>query len=605
MKRKYIFKGILCFLTLAGFSLHSQEYFKKFTSISHIRGINEVGRTDLYNFNPVLSDGEKFEIETQLKGKFKDRGTLFLVYESIQDDKINILELKDSKNTILITNKDIVFSDSYQNKIESYTGNILAYSFARDNYGRKNNGVVINKDFTGEENKILEFIFIPDIISSLDRQKIETYLSLKYGISLYDSPYITSVNDTIWASKDHKGFEHRVTGIGRDDNYGLYQRKSGNSLTKDLFVGIDNTAAINNNTFLIWSDNDKSTRLNNTSPAERVGKILRTWKVSLKGDHNSFGNTTIEVLPEILFEAYDNRLETTDDVLWIVKSSNPDFSFEPEYIRQSASDKEKILFEDINFEDEMYFSFLLAPEFFVNYEINAALCNDSTDIPIEIIGGVAPYFIAINGENYNYSEQLKESRYVMSGLPAGFYTVTAKDSFGNSFLFELNIPEKERVYINLKETWIILDAEYIRVIPEISDPDYISGYEWIKDKEIVSDAPVLTTKETGEYSLKVFTADGCDKIMNFRVISQEVTANQINIYPNSSERGQPVYIDFDLSEQKSVEIVIYDISGKEILKENLSQIQHYKHNISLQTSGTYLLMISTEETSLVKKIIIK
>ena len=49
------------------------------------------------------------------------------------------------------------------------------------------------------EDDILEIIFIPKVVSLFMKEKVETYLSLKYGISLEENQYYRSVsNDTLW-----------------------------------------------------------------------------------------------------------------------------------------------------------------------------------------------------------------------------------------------------------------------------------------------------------------------------------------------------------------------------------------------------------------------
>lgn len=595
------FLNIIIPLVFITFNLHSQDYFSKFISLSHIKSSENA---EQYNFNPVLSLEERAQIEKMMKGKFKEKGTLFLVYTSEQEEETVILELKDSKNIVSITNQNVIFADGYENKVEPYDGSILSYTFSRDNYGRKNNGAFLNKSFLSNENKLLEFIYIPDVINSLDREKTQTYLSLKYGISLYNSYYISSVNDTIWSPKENKGFESRVTGIGRDDNYGLYQRKSINSISKDIIIGVDSISIIDNNNFLLWSDNDKSTFLKNTSSSQKVGVIDRKWKVNLFGAKDNFYNLNITVFPELLFEKYDNSLQEKESVLWLVKSNTSDFVSDIQYIRQSRAEDENIVFENLNFIDGDYFSFLVAPEFFVNYKHDTILCNTHANIPIEIIGGVSPYFVEITGENYKTIEHTEDSRYQISALPSGLYTITVKDYLNNTFVFDLDIARDEQVDVFINETWVLLDND-ISIIPEISGLEYVSKYEWIKNDEIVSNAPVLNTKETGEYTLKVYTTSGCEKNVDFKVINSSLTSDHITIYPNSSDAGNPFYIDFNLSKEQDVEILIYDISGKKIHVEKISNIHNYRYSTSLSTSGIYLITINTEETSLVKKIVIK
>ena len=593
--------NIIIILVLISFNLHSQEYFNKFISLSHIKSSDNI---DQYNFNPVLLLEDRVQIEKVMKGKFKEKGSLFLVYNSEQEEEAVILELKDSKNIVSITNQNVIFSDGYENKIEPYDGSILTYSFFRENYGRKSNGAFLNKNFLSNENKLLEFIYIPDMISSHDREKIQTYLSLKYGISLYSSYYINSINDTIWYPKENKGFESRITGIGRDDNYGLYQRKSINSISKDIIIGVDSISTIDNNNFLLWADNNKSTLLKNSSSSQKVGMIDRKWKVNIFGVQDNFSNLNMTVLPEQLFEKYDNSLQEKERILWLIKSNTLDFVSEITYIRQSRTEDESIVFENLNFIDGDYFSFLVAPEFFVNYQHDTILCDTHVNIPIEIIGGVSPYFLEIIGDNYKTTEHTEESRYQISALPQGLYTIKVKDYLNNTFAFDLDITRDEQVEVFINETWVLLDND-ITIIPEIVGLEYVSGYEWLRNGEIVSNAPILNTDETGEYTLKIYTTSGCEKNVDFKVINSSLTSDHISIYPNSSDSGNPFYIDFNLSKNQDVEILIYDISGKRVHVESISNIYNYRYSTSLSASGIYLITINTEDTSIVKKIVIK
>src|SRR5690606_7121648 len=130
MKARLLLNMIIL-LVFVSFNLHSQDYFNKFISISHIKSSENA---EQYNFNPVLSLEERAQIEKVMKGKFKEKGTLFLVYTSEQEEETVILELKDSKNIVSVTNQNVIFADGYENKVEPYDGSILSYTFSRDNY---------------------------------------------------------------------------------------------------------------------------------------------------------------------------------------------------------------------------------------------------------------------------------------------------------------------------------------------------------------------------------------------------------------------------------------------------------------------------------------
>ncbi len=75
--------------------------------------------------------------------------------------------------------------------------------------------------------QLAELIFYPSSLSATERQKIESYLGIKYGIVLDAGigNYISSVDSVIWDASDAT-YHNDVIGIARDDNSGLLQRQS-------------------------------------------------------------------------------------------------------------------------------------------------------------------------------------------------------------------------------------------------------------------------------------------------------------------------------------------------------------------------------------------
>ena len=60
------------------------------------------------------------------------------------------------------------------------------------------------------------------VLTLLERRKAETYLAVKYGVSLSNS-YIASDDKLIWDYSANKAYNNRITGIMRDDASGLNQ----------------------------------------------------------------------------------------------------------------------------------------------------------------------------------------------------------------------------------------------------------------------------------------------------------------------------------------------------------------------------------------------
>lgn len=117
----------------------------------------------------------------------------------------------------------------------------------------------INGAFDGD---IQEVIWYRASLAPTDRQKIQSYLALKYGVTLNHN-YLSSTGSTIY---DVSSFSGNVTGVGREDCQGLNQKQSKSvNATSRLTVGVSNTIVNSNLThpgtlsanasFLIFGDN--------------------------------------------------------------------------------------------------------------------------------------------------------------------------------------------------------------------------------------------------------------------------------------------------------------------------------------------------------------
>lgn len=139
-----------------------------------------------------------------------------------------------------------------------------------------------------EDKNLYEIIFTPKKIRPSELRKIQSYLSIKYGISLEEGKYYNSSNDIIWDPGKHKNFKYRPTGIGRDDGNELYQKQSSNQQDKFLIIGKNqikrlnflNTATLNNKAFVIWSDDNKDMAFENDG---NYDVLKRNWEINFIG----------------------------------------------------------------------------------------------------------------------------------------------------------------------------------------------------------------------------------------------------------------------------------------------------------------------------------
>ncbi|MFP8895410.1 MULTISPECIES: T9SS type A sorting domain-containing protein [Chryseobacterium] len=173
-----------------------------------------------------------------------------------------------------------------------------------------------------EDQNLYEMIFLSRKAKSADLNKIHSYLSIKYGISLEKGKYYSSNGKIIWDPEKHKEFKYRPTGLGRDDGNELYQKQSSNQADLFLTIGknaiertnVENHAVFDNNQFVIWSDDNKELSLKNDGDFDILQK---NWEINFIGNKVPTKDYTIRILketvnPDSLPIAYWMFLKKTD-----------------------------------------------------------------------------------------------------------------------------------------------------------------------------------------------------------------------------------------------------------------------------------------------------
>jgi hypothetical protein len=146
---------------------------------------------------------------------------------------------------------------------------------------------------------ISEVILYSTNLTALEAQRVNSYLALKYGITLDQTTaqnYLASDGTTIfWNGTTNSGYKNNVAGIARDDASGLSQKQSKSANTGlQVAMGNGNTISTDNisntNSFsvdksaLTWGDNAGSVAAWTTTGAPTSRRILaRTWKVQETG----------------------------------------------------------------------------------------------------------------------------------------------------------------------------------------------------------------------------------------------------------------------------------------------------------------------------------
>ncbi len=153
----------------------------------------------------------------------------------------------------------------YQNSKSILSGTIAASSYKGNNSAFHLGSYTGVQDYAGTMGEV---IIYSQALTPGQRQKVNTYLAVKWGVTLdQTSPYsyIAADSTVLWDGAANAIYKNRITGIGRDDCSDLAQRQSRNQDTTSAYVtmGLGTIAATNtanpnefsaDKSFEIWGD---------------------------------------------------------------------------------------------------------------------------------------------------------------------------------------------------------------------------------------------------------------------------------------------------------------------------------------------------------------
>jgi hypothetical protein len=248
------------------------------------------------------------------------------------------------------------------------------------NFSSDNSNLSIGTDlldtnfFSGEIAEIMVFTSVP---SALEQQQIQSYLAIKYGITLDQTDNDATIDEgdyiledlttVVWDESANSAYHNGVAGIGRDDGMFLNQKQS-TSKDADAIVTIGlgsiagnnslNSSSINaNKSFLMWGHNGTTVDNVNTSSVsllcENELQLDRVWKIVETG---TIGSVEVAVPQATL----DLALTTpTSEVIVMKVADNASFTTNVKHIPVTTRTINGVVnyVVDYNFNGTKYFTY--------------------------------------------------------------------------------------------------------------------------------------------------------------------------------------------------------------------------------------------------------
>lgn len=587
----------------------------------------------LFNYNDSFEfNGQKHYLQLKYLMELLNKVSIFTVYQNKNLSKESAIYTTDKSGE-----KALYYGTS---NIFRYGGEALEYSaqldstayfslyskfdvpskkvgFVSGNTGKST--MYIGKDVRNSgqwqffKGNLPELFIYDKILTQNERNRINSYLAIKYGITMSYTEYLSSKSKKIWKQEDYNDYRFRTTGIGRDDFSALYQKQSTNSTeNKRLIIAAEklaidnkkNTASFGNQSFLIWADNGKMLK----PEKEEFGmKMLeRKWKARLTSEQGQSIKTAVTFNVKDVFTDIP-----ADKKVWLLinRSGNGHFSNESEAIPMDMmNDKGDVTFSEVYFDKDLSgtdaFTFALASKMFALYDLVQATCKTlEGKLSLNIKGGKAPYQLKLTGNNgYLGNSTIQGSEISYNSLQSGHYVLKIKDALSYEQSYEFDINSFDSIALNLGgERQIGVDGyTEVDASQNISDPD--ATYQWSSDNGFTSTLPKVKIYESGTYTVTVTTKDGCNKTESLKVVKG--LENAIVLFPNPTHAGEDFTIRIRLSEPENVDINMFDMSGKLISSKHFSGQSSYDIKDKLLIQSSYIITVVTTSQKKTFKLII-
>ena len=234
-----------------------------------------------YNFNPAANMDSAGAVVFD-SVPCAQSYTMIVVYKPLTDtaeSAIWRLEYNDSvfrgltTRRILIDAAEITYTDTTQ---PGPIINTLRQSVADIDTAQRYCRLVLGGFDTVESHiKVSEVLYYGRKLGSTELRKVQTYLAVKYGVTLEPVDYVSSVGDTVWRIAENEHYHNRVTGVGVDTVYGLVQTQS-LSEVEGAVVTLA-SSQMPQNGYLIIGDDNGQLAFTNEGLWE---KLSRNWKIT-------------------------------------------------------------------------------------------------------------------------------------------------------------------------------------------------------------------------------------------------------------------------------------------------------------------------------------
>jgi len=199
---------------------------------------------------------------------------------------------------------------------------------------------------------IAEIIYYESILAPTDRLRIESYLALKYGISLPGN-YVSSSGATIWDATANSGYLNNIAGLGVDQNTVLNQTESQSEEDGSILAALE--SGLTDGEYIIWGHDGDGLSFTSSGTGSKTERIEREWKFQVTGGESVIDQLTIDLSDFVLLPS-----QAAGDYSLLVDDA-PDFS-SPVEIAPNSLVNSILTFTNVDVSSNIYVTLALDPD---------------------------------------------------------------------------------------------------------------------------------------------------------------------------------------------------------------------------------------------------
>lgn len=588
-----MFKALLSFFTLfCFFTCFAQKKINDTHQLVWVKGLSTGFSEAGFNYNTRIHVGGAFPVLNK-KWATSQYSYVYYVVKSIKENEKLFSIYDDGALHTFYT--DVIKSDLEVKVDLAYLaqGAIVNFNFVHANYSNKRGERIFYLDNTYDKSNtaLYEVLICNDCGNPTTRNKIETYLALKYGITLDDKTKYWSSNEVqLWDAQLNSAFNNHIIGIAKDRYFGLEQlATASNEEPAVVLKKTDSEEALVNQTFVLIGDNGKEKVFD-----PQNNRFKRQWLVQNKGEHDVTVDFSVAVAPEKDIDYY------------LYTAAGGEFAHDVE-------DTLQLSFKNITVTTQTatYWSIGRAKPFSIDVEQDTLGINHSYQL-LTNGTGEPPY--AIQATDLNTQEEyffVAESMpFALDELPKSTYSLTVRDSQEQQATIEsIALDFELSNLIVMPATWTLNGRDLLVIQPQLKTPNTSYGYRWYLGDRVISTAPVLRVNYPGTFALEVVDHKGKYQRFGFTV-AQETQRNPALdehwlVSPNPVKAGEEFTVHYVFGSEKHVDFYIYTLEGKFIQREKHGLIKGGTYAYRLAGRTTYVLVSIINNKTSIQKLIVK